>query len=266
MPPPHTYARLEIGGEAMIDNSEFISIEEITKILQGQIYPVILKSTVDEYPYFGVGTAFILEFEQQLFVVTAKHILENQYATSSDLQILLRKNGYLVQFDFEAVFQPEHSPHFDLVILRVAAFQHEQLRAHGAYWINLADSIADDEQPNADHFCIIGYSEDDREYNYEQQTFTAELSVLAARLATPQVDGLTALHAFGEKPNSFRGLSGSLVVADVNEVWKLAGMLTLAHEESGMLNFISADTIGFYLIRLIDMIQRHESDIDSPVS
>jgi hypothetical protein len=250
----------------MIDNSEFISIGEITKILQGQVYPVILKSTNDEYPYYGVGTAFILEFEQQLFVVTAKHILDSQNATSSDLQVLLRKNGHCVQFDFEAVFQPDHSPHFDLVILRVAAFQHEQLRALGAYWINLADSVADDEQPNADHFCIVGYSEDDRGYNYEQQTFTAELSIFAARLATPQIDGLTTLHAFGDKPNSFRGLSGSLVVADVNGVWKLAGMLTLAHEKSGMLNFISSDTIGFYVIKLIDMIQRHKNDIDSAIS
>ncbi|MCQ4298077.1 hypothetical protein NAU58_21090 [Pseudomonas stutzeri] len=250
----------------MSDDGEFVSIGELTKILQGQIHPVILKSTDDQYPYYGVGTAFILEFEQQLFVVTAKHILDSQHATSSDLQILLRKNGYSVQFDAEAVFQPDYSPHFDLVILRIAAFQQELLRSLGAYWINLTDSIADDEQPNADHFCIVGYSEDDREYNYEQQTFTAELSILEARLTTPQVDGLSTLHVFGERPSSFRGLSGSLVVANVDGIWKLAGMLALAHEETGILNFISADTIGFYLIRLIDMIQRGENIIDRPVS
>ncbi|MCS5514908.1 hypothetical protein NWF32_03265 [Pseudomonas qingdaonensis] len=57
----------------------------------------------------------------------------------------------------------------------------------------------------------------------------------------------------GERPEKFRGMSGSVVIADIDNIWKFAGMVTLASDPKGILSFIPAEKIAFYLNKMVLM-------------
>lgn len=46
-------------------------------------------------------------------------------------------------------------------------------------------------------------------------------------------------------------MSGSVVIADIDDLWKFAGMVTLASEPLGQLNFIPAEKIAYYLNKMV---------------
>ncbi|MNY57114.1 hypothetical protein D3C86_1932700 [compost metagenome] len=48
-------------------------------------------------------------------------------------------------------------------------------------------------------------------------------------------------------------MSGAVVIADVDDVWKFAGMVTLASEKHDLLNFIPAEKIAYYLNKMVLM-------------
>lgn len=48
-------------------------------------------------------------------------------------------------------------------------------------------------------------------------------------------------------------MSGSVVIADVDDLWKFAGMVTLASEKNDLLNFIPAEKIFYYLAKMVVM-------------
>lgn len=55
----------------------------------------------------------------------------------------------------------------------------------------------------------------------------------------------------GQRPSNFNGMSGSVVIADIDDLWKFAGMVTLASEPLGQLNFIPAEKIAYYLNKMV---------------
>lgn len=240
-------------GRSVEKNSGTYVTNEIWRRVNGQVHPVILRSTIEEYPYHGVGTAFMLEHEGQLFIVSAQHVVNNQYAQSEDFSVFIRNASYSLMFDLEAVFQPNFAPHFDLLIRRVASFQREFLIENGAFWIGTEATI--EFYPQVDTFFVFGYSEDHRAYDYELKQISAELGCLAGKLTSPAVPELVTLQIVGEHPASLRGFSGSPVIADIDGEWMFAGMLTLAVETSGVMNFIPGDRIVMYLHELHEMNQ-----------
>ncbi|MNJ78495.1 hypothetical protein D3C77_762630 [compost metagenome] len=48
-------------------------------------------------------------------------------------------------------------------------------------------------------------------------------------------------------------MSGSVVIADVDDLWKFAGMVVLASDPLGLLNFIPAEKITYYLNKMMLM-------------
>ncbi|QBZ92815.1 hypothetical protein EPZ47_15345 [Pseudomonas viciae] len=62
----------------------------------------------------------------------------------------------------------------------------------------------------------------------------------------------------GDRPEDFRGMSGSVVIADADDVWRFAGMVTLASEKNDLLNFIPAGKIAYYLNKMVltEMVAR----------
>ncbi|UVL43103.1 hypothetical protein LOY55_13785 [Pseudomonas sp. B21-040] len=238
-----------------------VETEEIWRRLNGQVHPVILRFSHDEYPYHGVGTAFILEHEGQLFVVSAQHVLDNQNAKSGDFTILVRDAGYSLIFDLEAVFQPNYDPHFDLLIRRIAPFQHELLTKQGVYWVGTEFTIDPQYHQDATVFYVFGYSEDDRAYDYDAKRISAALTCLPAKLASPSLEEMVTLQLLSVCPKSLRGFSGSPVFAVIDEQWMFAGMLTLA-AETGLMNLIPAYRIVGYLQQLHGMVQSGSGNLN----
>jgi hypothetical protein len=106
-------------GVSIQESEKFISLAEFVDMMQGHIHPVILSSGhYDEhYSHHGVGTAFVLEYAGELFVVTAQHVLNNQGAVHEELRILLLKAPISILFDLCSVFRDESDPDLDSAFL-----------------------------------------------------------------------------------------------------------------------------------------------------
>ncbi|WP_454869703.1 hypothetical protein [Pseudomonas putida] len=244
----------------MLRYKDFISHEKFTDLMEGQVYPVILSNNSgdEHYTHFGVGTAFVLEHESELFVVTAQHVLNNQGATHDDVRILLRKAPISIIFDQRAVFRDESDPDADsdLVILRVKKSQHEALLAAGLTYVKAVDSIKTKQNPDVDLFHVYGYPDQGRDYDWDKKSLSAELWCLSGKLTTPSVkclDTIQILNERSERPADLNGMSGSMVIADINDEWKFAGLVTLGGNEAGVLSFIPAEQILYYLDKMICM-------------
>lgn len=220
--------------------------EEFFEAVQGCVHPVVLEYDDEDYSLHGVGTSFIVEHCGALFAISAQHILRNQRAKVSDFHIFLRKLHHSLQFDREVVFHEDFLPHFDLLILRIAPDQLDIIQEAGVHWIKTEDNIQVEEEKEADNFYVFGYPESGREYDYENRTLSAGLAYLVGSSTASTVDGLSTIKV-EESSFPFRGLSGSLVVANMDGIFKFAGMTVLASEESKLINYIPASTIIEYL-------------------
>nr|WP_314579152.1 hypothetical protein [uncultured Pseudomonas sp.] len=241
----------------MQDSEEFMSAQEFADMMRGHVHPVILSSEHidDYYSHGGVGTAFVLEYGGELFVVTPQHVFNNQCATHDDLRILLRNAPISILFDQRAVFQDEADPDLnaDLAILRVAKEQHAALYEAGLTSLDAANCAEIDDYCRAEGFDVFGYPDEGREYDYEEKVLGAQLHWLRGELTKPGVKGLSTLKVVGHRPEKFNGMSGSLVIADIDGLWKFAGMVTLASDPLGLLNFIPAEQIRYYLHKMMLM-------------
>lgn len=238
----------------MENHSNILELKELWRRVNGQVRPVIIRSTNEEFPYSGVGTAFILEYKNQLFIVSAQHVVVNQGAKNEEFTIFIGNPCYSLIFDLEAVFQTEYEPHFDLLIRRIAPFQRDLLIDKGAYWIGTEFTIDPKHHQNVDIFYVFGYSEDYRAYDYEAKRISASLSCLPAKLANSNLEHMVSLQLLQTPPFSLRGFSGSPVIAVIDNEWMFAGMLTLAVASTGALNFIPAYRILRYLQQLDEKI------------
>jgi hypothetical protein len=239
------------------DSDQYMSEIEFTDMMLGQVHPVILTSEhIDEhYSHGGIGTAFVLEYCGALFVVTALHVLNNQSAAHDELRILLRNAPLSILFDLRAIFQDESEPDpdSDLVILRIVKSQHAALYAAGLVSLDAAECAFIEDYSRAESFDVFGYPETGRSYDYEEKILGAQLHWLKGELAEPTVQGLSALRITGQRPSDFNGMSGSVVIADVDDLWRFAGLVTLASNERGILSFIPAEKITHHLDEMMRM-------------
>lgn len=241
----------------MQESEQFMSSAEFVDMMLGQVHPVILSSEHhdEQYSHHGVGTAFVLEYAGELFVVTAQHVLNNQGAAHDELRILLRNAPLSILFDQRAVFRDESDPDLDsdLVILRVVKSQHTDLFAAGLASLDAACCAETEDFSRADLFHVFGYPDEGRGYDYDNRVLDAQLHWLRGQLATPGIPGLSTIKIEGDRPGDYRGMSGAVVIADVDDVWKFAGMVTLASEKHDLLNFIPAEKIAYYLNKIVLM-------------
>lgn len=236
---------------------DFISLEEFRDLLEGQIHPVILSNeNKDKYiSHHGVGTAFVLGHEGELFVVSAQHVLNSQCATHEDLRIRLRNAPIHIIFDRRAVFRDESDPDpdSDLVIMRIVKSQHQALFAAGLSCVRATDYIPTEQIEDVDAFHVYGYPDEGRGYEYDEKSLTAELWCVSGLPTEPALPGLTTVRIVSERPADFRGMSGSMVIAEKDGEWKFGGMVTLASNSKGLLNLIPAEKIVYYLNKMLFM-------------
>lgn len=241
----------------MQESEEFITISAFADMMHGQVHPVIIsRESEDEYySHHGVGTAFVLEYAGEIFVVTAQHVLNTHNATHDDLRILLRNAPISVMFDQRAVFGDEHDPDpdSDLAIFRVVRSQHAALFQAGLSTLDAENCVEDADMHAVDTFHIFGYPDVGRGYDYEEKSLEGHLQCVSGQLVDSALPGLMTIKTQGERPEKFRGMSGSVVIADIHEIWKFAGMVTLASDTKGILSFIPAEKITCYLKKMVLM-------------
>lgn len=236
---------------------DFMTVAEFADMLEGQVHPVILsrESQDEHYSHFGVGTAFVLAHAGELFVVTALHVLNNQSASHDDLRILLRNAPLSIIFDRRAVFRDESDPDpdSDLVILRIKKSQHEALFAAGLTFVHTRDGIQTEPNEDVDIFHVYGYPDEGRGYEYDDKSLSAKLWCVSGFIAESWIPGLNTIRIVGKRPADLNGMSGSMVIAEIDGEWKFAGLVTLGGNKEGVLSFIPAEQILYYLHKMIFM-------------
>jgi hypothetical protein len=123
----------------------------------------------------------------------------------------------------------------------------------GQFSISANICIRDEQIKDADAFHVYGYPDEGRGYEYDKKTLTAELWCVSGRLTKPAAPGLHTVRVVGRRPVKFRGMSGSMVIAEKNGEWKFGGMVTLASDLEGFLSFIPAEQIVYYLDKMLLM-------------
>ncbi|MDR8365050.1 hypothetical protein [Pseudomonas sp. JL3] len=189
--------------------------------------------------------------------MTAQHVLNAQGATHDELQILLRRAPISILFDLCAVFwdefNPDPDPDSDLVIVRIVKSQQAGLFAAGLASLDAALHVEIEKFGAVDCFYVFGFPDEGREYDYEKKELAAEMDCFRGHLTEPKVEGLSTIQIEGDRPDDLRGMSGSVVIADLDEVWKFTGMVTLASEKRGLLHFIPTEKIAYYLNSIVLM-------------
>lgn len=224
-------------------------------ILKTIVHPVIIESSDSNYPYWGMGTAFIAQWGQYIFLISAKHIWKNQGITTENFRVILRESQKTLIFDREAIFKDAHSPEGDLVILRIHPETYETLSRLGIHWMDLNIEIKNT-NPASEVHLVAGYPANLRDYDYENQRIIATLIVLVGEKTPPQINGLETL-TIGRQAerecNDYNGYSGSPVIRYANDEMEFSGMVVMGTETSKLLHFIPAEQIIHYLHKLENM-------------
>ncbi|NLT99948.1 MAG: hypothetical protein GXW88_04825 [Pseudomonas lundensis] len=145
-------------------------------------------------------------------------MLNNQGAAHDELRILLRNAPLSILLDQHAVFRDESDPDLDsdLVILRIVKSQHAALFAAGLASLDAACCAETEDFGRADLFHVFNHSEEGRGFDYDNRVLDAQLHWLSGQLATPGIPGLSTIKIEGEGPGDYRGMSGAVVIADVD--------------------------------------------------
>lgn len=237
----------------MLSLPEAMTLDDAVLFMRGQVYPVLLHYESETTPLYGVGTAFLLEHKGHLFAISAQHILDSQGASWDDFGLTLKDSLTIMAFDGAATFNPEYEPHFDLLIRRISPLQHAAVTDSGAFWLDTSAGLSEEAFPFADHFLVFGYPDEGREYDYERKAIVATIEALIGQHTEPQIPGLQTLKIINEGPISYRGFSGSLVIADIDGEWRFAGMVTMGAEATQLMNFIPASVITYYVDRVTEL-------------
>lgn len=230
----------------------------IGDLLRGAVHPVFLLSGNSDYPYYGVGTAFILKHEDQLYAISAGHVLTSQKAAEDQFCLLTTKRTISVQFDRAMVFKSDSDPEHDLLIRRILPSQKATLFAAGIEPIDSNETLESEFFGSAIEVAVVGYPEQGRNYDYEKRLVSAQIYAVMSFPAESNVPGLQATQANGQVPKSMRGMSGSVVVALFPDEVLFAGMAIMASEATGLVHFIPGSRIVDYLDEASELERRNE--------
>lgn len=238
-----------------MDNSP--SAVELQDSLLGIVHPVTIYSGDEKYPYWGVGTAFTVEWRKHIYLISAKHIWVNQNTNPEHIRIFLR-TGMEVRFDREAVMKDDYSPAGDLLVLRIYPEDLSTLSDNGLWWMDLGFTIGDSTPEREKNYCVCGYPDSDRSYDYDERVFSATMGILYGKSANSQAPGLDSLKLTGTGTPSLRGYSGSPVLRYANGQLEFSGMVVTGSGTSGVVNYIPAQAIAELLYDIEGMEYRHD--------
>ncbi|WP_152031991.1 hypothetical protein [Pseudomonas veronii] len=223
--------------------------------LLGLIHPLVIYSGHKEYPYWGVGTAFTAEWRGHIYLISAKHIWVNQNTNPQHIRVFLRTSGLEIRFDREAIMRDDFEPSQDLLVMRIYPEDVGLLSDNGLNWIDIGYTIDDNASEEDKSYCVLGYPDSHRSYDYNEKQFSASLGVLFGKRITPQIADLESLRITTTDNKCLRGYSGSPVVRYADGQMEFSGMVIAGSGVSGVINYIPAQFIA-ELLYDIDNLER----------
>ncbi|HKA45051.1 MAG TPA: hypothetical protein VKF40_23915 [Burkholderiales bacterium] len=222
--------------------------------------PILFATGLDEAPYAGAGTGFLVLFHGGVYLLTANHVVDRE--NLDDLVIFpTEKSSESIPFDARfSVLKPDpkQNDFGDLTIVRVALDKLDMAERSLMHAIRL-DTMHDQwrTEPGEYQFACFGYPTEAREVDYGKYRILSTQHLLVGRLAPAS----SAQHCFEIDIDDFNnvsdldGFSGSPVVAISRSEHRdasLCGMAIRGSKANGRLRFIDVAALLRALEQTLD--------------
>jgi hypothetical protein len=223
--------------------------------LLGCVHPLLVDGdTISEFPYWNIGTGFLIRFEGNVYLVTAKHCLQNHKAEPEQISIPVG-SGSDEFILFDRIYRgdaegAEDNDFADYVIMRAKAGSISEAHTSALNAFNLAaHSVILPENPKVKNLWIRGYPRVLNAIDYENKHISRKSFTFDGTYIGPS--GSKHCHTLEYTPHPEVDdpdqLSGSpvfgLIPAGMESTAKLAGMVISGGKGSQFCQFISAQVL-----------------------
>ncbi len=213
---------------------------------------LLLEHDIDQYPYSPGGSSFLVFFEAGLFLVTAKHCLENNEATAEQVFILDGSDGRTcLAFDrlSKGHEESDDKDFADFAIFRVRqnTIDGTQLRNLQPFPIN-ERTIIQPQDSRVKSLVVSGFPLDMNAPDYEKKCIIPKRLTLNGVYEKRGLDSHIHIMRYAEDGGSIEGtdgngMSGGAVFAHVPSApmpLQFAGMTLRGGHKSGIWQFVSS--------------------------
>ena len=229
--------------------------EELREIVSTGTRPICFAENVRE-PFWGFGSSFIFNYKGQVFVITAKHVIENNNVDYRHSRVLMRDSS--MALPLTNIYTPDFPDHEnreeveDFVLFEVDDKLYTQISNKDLYsWKITEWSYPPYELEIGAQILIAGYpfTEDryqwipEDNYEWENQKIKETLLYNIGYL-TDSVLG-KGMYTFDGDPSEldYNGLSGSPVFCMRNGFVHFIGIATRGSSSSGLIHFLGVEFI-----------------------
>lgn len=194
---------------------------------------------------WGFGTAIIVQYKSDFFIVTARHVLENQQAKVEDFRVRLDGVNIAIPVcsfskvkvsDGSSLSSPED---LDVIIFEVDQRLYKSISLQPLISYCTEESVCSSYFiPDGAELLVAGYPEIENRYDYESEKIN---DPLAFKVGTKSVLGMgDPMYMFSGEPfnKTYNGMSGAPVFWIENGVLKVTGMVLMGTASSGILHYV----------------------------
>lgn len=226
--------------------------EAINAYISSVVRPVMFSSDPDS-PW-GFGAAFFVRFKNDVFVVTARHVIELQKGEYQDFRIFANGHKYAVPFNRYSLFtlkMEDSADYSDLVIFRVDQELHSSGGGKRLNGFSLPhNSYPAEYIPSGTVLLVAGYPENEDRYDHDLMMLNHTLLLTSGKFGASLYGD--PIYQFNGAPSehSFRGMSGSPVFTTFpdGEI-NLVGVVVRGGSSSGIFHFIDVSLLIAHIIR-----------------
>lgn len=228
-------------------HERFLTPEELYVIVGTGSRPVCFSAASEDYVW-GKGSSFLFNYDETVYAITAKHVVENQQANPQHLRIFMQgtnvalpiKGGFTVSFD-----QHDNKEEVeDFLIFEIDDQLFIQESGQDLYswdfkrWSYPTSKVAEDTE-----ILVAGFPFTDEIYDYDNKKINHLLLMRTGNLTNSILgkDMYTMEGLPSETP--FNGLSGSPVFCRLDGFVYFIGLVTKGSSSSGKLHFIGSEVI-----------------------
>ncbi len=240
----------------MRDNQKLGDINEFERASR----PVLFFKKKSEYPYWGKGSSLFVASDQNVYWLTAKHVIETQGASAHDLMITPSDDS-AISVPFSELIQiaknPQNEDYGDIYMLRLNLEEFWESTDSILHAWNINDHFFDcNKLSDGDEIFILGFPSESRFVDYDVKTihFTQVVlrGIYEGRSSEAHCHKLRLETSITLK--DLDGLSGGTVFRhprNPEEPTQLVGLLIRGSSKSGIVHFIDCAVIDKF-VRLSD--------------
>lgn len=233
-----------------MNKNKFSSYEEVGLAVELRKFVRPVHFAQGEGLPWGFGTAIIVQCKSDFFIVTARHVLENQQAKVEDFRVRLDGENIAIPVcSFSKVKVSDGSPSsspedLDVIIFKVDQELYKSVSQNPLVSYCTESSVCSSYFiPDGAELLVVGYPEIENRYDYDAEKINDPIAFkFGAKSAS--IIGEPVFMFSGEPFNkTYNGMSGSPVFWIEDEVLKIAGMVLRGTASSGHLHYVDFNVV-----------------------